>query len=171
MVLTVAPNDILKKKVFGHSPFCGANEIPALDFYWHLPWFSKPEWIPHLHAMDSSYSPLVRNLLISWPWLCNEYSDSHKIKSNLSDWIKKNAFTTEGTCFTTCWSIWISKLQMFHLNSKIKLRQGWQRNMKRFLRMAIWIEPIWRLSDKLCMVRRFFSGFLKSNTNNLPICN
>ena len=25
--------------------FCGATNIPVLDFWWHPPWISKPEWI------------------------------------------------------------------------------------------------------------------------------
>ena len=27
------------------SPFCGATDNPVLDFWWHLPWVSKPGWI------------------------------------------------------------------------------------------------------------------------------
>ena len=56
------------KKYFGEiSPFCGA----VLDFWWRLPWFSKA-WESlvcvhrHLHAMESSDSPLVRRLPKSW---------------------------------------------------------------------------------------------------------
>ena len=26
------------------SSFCGATDTPVLDFWWHLPWVSKPEW-------------------------------------------------------------------------------------------------------------------------------
>ena len=26
-------------------PFCGATYTPVLDFWWHLPWVSKPRWI------------------------------------------------------------------------------------------------------------------------------
>ena len=33
------------------NPFCGASDTPVLDFWWHLPWVSKPGWIPHLHAL------------------------------------------------------------------------------------------------------------------------
>ena len=28
------------------NPFCGATDTPVLDFWWHLPWVSKPGWIP-----------------------------------------------------------------------------------------------------------------------------
>ena len=28
------------------SPFCGAIDTPALDFWWRVPWVSKPGWIP-----------------------------------------------------------------------------------------------------------------------------
>ena len=27
------------------SPFCGAIDKPVLDFWWHLPWVSKPWWM------------------------------------------------------------------------------------------------------------------------------
>ena len=26
------------------TPFCGSTDAPVLDFWWHLLWFSKPEW-------------------------------------------------------------------------------------------------------------------------------
>ena len=32
------------------SPFCGATDTPFLDFWWRLPWVSKPGWIPRLRA-------------------------------------------------------------------------------------------------------------------------
>ena len=50
-------------------PFCGATDTPVLDFWWCLPWVSKPGW-NRLHAFlpvhYSSDSPLVRHLLTSW---------------------------------------------------------------------------------------------------------
>ena len=30
------------------SPLCGATDTSDLDFWWHLPWVSKPGWIPSL---------------------------------------------------------------------------------------------------------------------------
>ena len=30
--------------------FCGATDIPVLDFWWCLSWVLKPGWIPHLPA-------------------------------------------------------------------------------------------------------------------------
>ena len=40
--------------------------IPVLDFWWHLPWVSKPGWIScllrYLFEMDSSVSPLTQHL-------------------------------------------------------------------------------------------------------------
>ena len=30
------------------SPFCGATDAPVLDFWWCLPWISKPGWISSL---------------------------------------------------------------------------------------------------------------------------
>ena len=56
----------------GHQFFCGTTDTPFLDFWWHLPWVSKPGLDPltcilHcLHAMESSDSPLVWHLLTSW---------------------------------------------------------------------------------------------------------
>ena len=31
-------------------PFCGTTDIPVLDFWWCLPWVSKPGWIPCMHS-------------------------------------------------------------------------------------------------------------------------
>ena len=36
----------------GHESFCGATDTPVLDFWWCLPWVSKPGWIPHLRALS-----------------------------------------------------------------------------------------------------------------------
>ena len=36
---------IFKKFYKDMSPFCGAIYTPVLDFWWHLLWVSKPEWV------------------------------------------------------------------------------------------------------------------------------
>ena len=41
------------------SPFHGATDTPVLDFWWRLPWVSKPGWIPRLHAL----SPMCHEFL------------------------------------------------------------------------------------------------------------
>ena len=43
----------------------GFTDTPVLDFWWHLPWVSKPGWINSLSCLltDSSDSPLVWHLL------------------------------------------------------------------------------------------------------------
>ena len=50
-------------------PSCGATGTPVLDFWWRLPWVSKPGWT-RLHAFlparYSSDSPLVRHMPTSW---------------------------------------------------------------------------------------------------------
>ena len=38
------------------SPFCGATDTTVLDFWWPLPWVSKPWWIPHLCASSSGHN-------------------------------------------------------------------------------------------------------------------
>ena len=81
-------------KNFGrHKCFLWAVGTPVLDFWWCLPWVSKPGGCRtcvfcHLHTVDSSDSPLVRHLLTSWQpamqprlfcphtWLRNNY-ESH----------------------------------------------------------------------------------------------
>ena len=36
------------------SPFCGATDTPILDFWWHLLWASKPEWVlPYLSLAEA----------------------------------------------------------------------------------------------------------------------
>ena len=42
----------LKKFLEDMSPFCGATDTPVLDFWWRLPWVSKPGWIPCLRALS-----------------------------------------------------------------------------------------------------------------------
>ena len=38
-------NFFLKKFLEDISLFCGATDTPVLDFWWYLPWDSKPEWV------------------------------------------------------------------------------------------------------------------------------
>ena len=40
------------------SPFCGATDTPVLDFWWRLPWVSKPGWIPRLRASSPAHIEL-----------------------------------------------------------------------------------------------------------------
>ena len=52
--------------------------IPVLDFWWCLPWVSKPAWISDLrafclHSMDSSDSPWYD----TWQWSAEIFYDSH----------------------------------------------------------------------------------------------
>ena len=59
----------------------------VLDFWWCLPWVSKPGWIPHLHVLlpacngllrfTSSTTPADLLLVVWWPWqssLFNPYT-------------------------------------------------------------------------------------------------
>ena len=73
------------------------------------------QWISQIHLWCETCWPLGGDYVTK----IRMTSDSLKIKRKFSLGIKTFAVTTEGICFTT-W--WISKLQMFHLNSKIKLR-------------------------------------------------
>ena len=57
-------NDLWWQKTYSFSSFCGVTDIPVLDFWWCLPWISKPWWIPLLvyfvtFLMNCSDSPLV----------------------------------------------------------------------------------------------------------------
>ena len=59
------------------SPFCGATDTPVLDFWWCLPWVSKPGWNRFLRAFSHVWSsdwPLVWHLLtvchiLYCPWI------------------------------------------------------------------------------------------------------
>ena len=66
------------KKFDDMSHFSGATDTPVLDFWWHLPWVSKPEWIPsltcvlacvqripHIHLWCDTCSPLSFSMLQS----------------------------------------------------------------------------------------------------------
>ena len=48
-------------KIFGgHESFCVATDTPVLDFWWDLPWVSKPGWITHLYASSPVHSGCLR---------------------------------------------------------------------------------------------------------------
>ena len=40
--------------------FCGATYTPVLDLWWHLPWISKPGWIPCMCALSLVYNEFLR---------------------------------------------------------------------------------------------------------------
>ena len=42
------------------SLFCRVNDIPVLDFWWHLPWVPKPGWILHLCSSLPTYNVFLR---------------------------------------------------------------------------------------------------------------
>ena len=41
-------------------PFRGATDTPALDFRWHLPWISKPWWIPCTLTFSHTCNGFIR---------------------------------------------------------------------------------------------------------------
>ena len=53
------------------SPFRGATDTPVLDFWWHLPWVSKPMWIPCM------LSHLCDPQIHFWCDTCWLYRDQH----------------------------------------------------------------------------------------------
>ena len=40
--------------------FCGATDTPVFDFWWHLPWVSKPGWIPCLCAPSPVWDKFIK---------------------------------------------------------------------------------------------------------------
>ena len=44
------------------SIFCGATDIPVLDFWWRLPWVSEPGWIPRLRASSPTHNGCLKML-------------------------------------------------------------------------------------------------------------
>ena len=98
----------------GHMSFLWGHWYPVLDFWWRLPWVSKPGWT-HLHAFlpvrYSSNSPLVQHLPTSWQLACQpSHFDPHWILFSQKTW-----FSTP-TCqyfvaFQPCslnQSVWVS---------------------------------------------------------------
>ena len=41
-------------------PFYGAIDAPIFDFWWYLPWVSKPRWIPHFCALSPACNVFFR---------------------------------------------------------------------------------------------------------------
>ena len=65
-------------KIGGHKSFCGATDTPILDFWWCLPWVSKPEQaalftlgrgIHVKHSLRFTFSVTPANLLVSTTYL------------------------------------------------------------------------------------------------------
>ena len=52
--------NLFLKKNGGHKWLGGAIDTPVLDFWWHLPWVSKPGCIPHLHAFSPACNGFLR---------------------------------------------------------------------------------------------------------------
>ena len=53
-------NAVLFLKIFrGHKCFLCDYCGPVLDFSWRLPWVSKPEWIPQLHALSPAHNAFL----------------------------------------------------------------------------------------------------------------
>ena len=50
----------LKKIVDSISPSCGAIDTPVLDFWWFLPWVSKPGWNILLACLLSEHNRFLR---------------------------------------------------------------------------------------------------------------
>ena len=66
-------NTFLKKVFGGHVSFFGATGTPVLDFWWCLPWVSKPEWVlPYSLFVEANVMyiawdpPLVLHEPTSW---------------------------------------------------------------------------------------------------------
>ena len=59
---------------FWRSPFRGATDTPVLDLWLHLPWVSKPGWIPHLRAMLPACNEFLRFTSCVTPADCIEVS-------------------------------------------------------------------------------------------------
>ena len=56
------------------SPFRGATDTPVLDFWWRLPWVSKPGWIPCMlsRLSDPQIHLWCDTCWTSWPaWQLN----------------------------------------------------------------------------------------------------
>ena len=57
------------------SPFGGATDTLVLDFWWCLPWFSKPGWIPLLACFTACAQWNPQNHL--WCGICWSLGDQH----------------------------------------------------------------------------------------------
>ena len=107
-------------------PFCGATDTPVLDFWWRLPWVSKPRWT-RLHAFlpacYSSDSPLVQHLLTSWqpawqpshfdPRTCSRQTYPQALVASRSEpWLEPMAWAGARThdlpCRNTAWMLMLT---------------------------------------------------------------
>ena len=85
------------------SPFCGATDTPVLDFWWCLPWVSKPGWIPRLRGFVACVPWIPESHL--WCDTCWLYRGQHGSRSRLAEvgqfctemsdlcWKRKTRFT------------------------------------------------------------------------------
>ena len=58
----------------GHKSFLWGHWYPVLDFWWCLPWVSKPGWIPRLHALSPACNEFLRFTSGATPADCIEVS-------------------------------------------------------------------------------------------------
>ena len=73
---------IAKKQVFklleDMSPFCGATDIPVLNFWWRLLWVPKPEWVLPFSSLAEAYMLQYRFLQIHlWCDTCRPLGSQH----------------------------------------------------------------------------------------------
>ena len=59
----------------GKNPFCGVADILVLDFWWHLPWVSKPGWTP-LFVRFIAYTEQIPQINL-WCDMCWHLGGQH----------------------------------------------------------------------------------------------
>ena len=108
------------------SPFCGVADTPVLDFWWRLPWVSKPERIPNLCASVPAHNGFLRftcgatpaNL---WrvsidPHTCacfNKHWWDSDLRSSVRHSFSHSGFASDSLPLVQ-WSLLLNALKIFH---------------------------------------------------------
>ena len=66
------------------DPFCGATDTPVLDFWWHLLWVWKPEWVlPYLHLAEAYDVCYMFPEIHLWCYTCWPLGGQHGCQADL----------------------------------------------------------------------------------------
>ena len=109
------------------SPFCGATEVPILELWWHLPWFSKTALIPHLHAslpVCNGFLNLTSDMTPADLLVASMAPEPFQSTDHLSTSIGEVWTHDQVCCSTMFFTIWPLRLSQTNKYQVVKLSPG-----------------------------------------------
>ena len=125
---------VMKKYVFGrYMSFFGVTRTPVLDFWWHLPWGSNPEWVlPYSLFCGGKYNVLVP-LVLDFSW--------RLLWGSNAKWVLPYsifaATRAEGRTDTKYWLIQLASLRkLSHLSHPKTVIMSYQKKKKKKIQQS-----------------------------------